>query len=105
MVFRMKPQVLPSLVEVLREARQYAALPDNDFSWSSWEDQEHALREMDEVIRQVETGDLTCLVNLQVLFAPTGPLQEVSLSSGWGGEFLIVAKKFDAVVEGLAATE
>jgi hypothetical protein len=30
------------------------------------------------------------------LFAPTGPIQEVSLSSGWGDMFLELAKRMDA---------
>ncbi|HEX8181606.1 MAG TPA: hypothetical protein VF525_18845 [Pyrinomonadaceae bacterium] len=32
---------------------------------------------------------------MEVLFAPTGPMQEVSLSSGWGEEFLALAERFD----------
>jgi hypothetical protein len=31
-----------------------------------------------------------------VLFAPTGPLQELSLSSGWADDFLKLASRFDA---------
>ena len=33
-----------------------------------------------------------------VLFLPTGPLQEVSLSSGWGDEFCALADRYDAAV-------
>jgi len=33
------------------------------------------------------------------LFAPTGPIQEVSLSSGWGQEFLELAERFDKEYE------
>ena len=32
---------------------------------------------------------------MEVLFAPTGPIQEVSLSSGWGKEFLALSERFD----------
>jgi len=38
---------------------------------------------------------------MSVLFAPTGPIQEVSLSSGWGQGFLKLAEDFDAAVERL----
>jgi hypothetical protein len=37
-------------------------------------------------------------LELSVLFAPTGPVQEVSVSSGWGDEFLILANEFDAAL-------
>ena len=35
------------LTEVLLEARRLLALPDNDFTWSSFQDQDAALRELD----------------------------------------------------------
>ncbi len=31
--------------------------------------------------------------------APTGSIQEVSVSSGWGEEFLAVSERFDAVIK------
>jgi hypothetical protein len=42
-----------------------------------------ALREVDELSAEVRAGGPVPF-ELGVLFAPTGPLQEVSLSSGWG---------------------
>ena len=35
---------------------------------------------------------------MAVLFLPTGPIQEVSLSSGWGDEFVALADRFDRAV-------
>jgi hypothetical protein len=32
---------------------------------------------------------------MAILFLPTGPMQEVSLSSGWGDEFVALADRFD----------
>jgi hypothetical protein len=34
-------------------------------------------------------------LTMQVIFAPTGPMQEVSMSSGWGNRFLGLAEEFD----------
>ena len=76
----------------MREARELLALPGNDFDWSSWEDQRAALAEMDAHIDALERG---AVPNLSVLFLPTGPIQEVSLSSGWGEDFLRLAERFD----------
>jgi hypothetical protein len=85
------------LVEVLREARALLALPGNDFAWSSWADAPAALAELDRQIAALERGQLPPRLDVAVLFAPTGPMQEVSLSSGWAQEFLDVATRFDAV--------
>lgn len=87
-----------NLVAVLREARTFLARPDNDFAWSSWEDAEAAFREIDGLISRIESGTLPPRLDLTVLFAPTGPIQEVSVSSGWGQEFVRLADRFDAAV-------
>jgi hypothetical protein len=87
------------LVAVLREARALLSIPGNDFAWSSWEDAGAALREVDRLIAALEAGSLPPRLELSVLFAPTGPIQEVSLSSGWAEEFLALAARCDRAEE------
>ena len=87
-----------TLVEVLREARQFLSRPDNDFAWSSWEDASAALSEIDGIISRIESGDMPQRSDIELLFLPTGPIQEVSVSSGWGQEFLDLASRFDRAV-------
>jgi hypothetical protein len=83
------------LLEILRMTRGFLARPENDFAWSSWENAPAALRELDGIISGLESGSLPERSLLGVLFAPTGPIQEVSLSSGWGEEFLTLARRYD----------
>ncbi len=87
---------LQKLITVLKEARAFLALESNDFSWSSWRDQDHAIAEIDSIIAGLENGSIP---EIGFLFAPTGPIQEVSLSSGWGNEFLELAAQFDKEYE------
>ena len=82
------------LAAILRDTQQLLNRAGNDFAWSSWDDAAAAEDELQEHLRRVEQGDYTRLFDLQVLYAPTGPIQEVSVSSGWGQEFLVVAAKF-----------
>ena len=84
------------LITVLRQARVLLALESNDFSWSPWKDQNHAISEIDSIIISLENGSIP---EIGVLFAPTGPIQEVSLSSGWAQEFLDLAELFDKEYE------
>ena len=84
------------LVEVLREARALLARPGNDFDWSSWRDADDALQEVDGLIREIESGRLPSRHDVAIIFAPTGPMQEAALSSGWGNAFLALADRFDA---------
>lgn len=87
------------LIRVLRDARALLALPGNDFAWASWGDAATALAEVDGLIAALEAGRLPARLDVAVLFAPTGPIQEVSLSSGWADTFLAVAARCDAAVE------
>ncbi|GAA0713284.1 hypothetical protein GCM10009105_16660 [Dokdonella soli] len=84
------------LVSMLQEFRGLLARPDNDFSWSSWENSETALREIDAFISVAKSG---AVPDLGILLVPTGPAQEVSLSSGWADEFLTLADRIEAEVE------
>jgi hypothetical protein len=84
-----------ALLDALEETRQLLARPDNRFEWSSWHNAGAALREIDALIEGVRNGQLPDATQLRVLFAPTGPLQEVSLSSGWADAYLALADRID----------
>ncbi len=83
------------LVDTLRSARELVALPENDFSWSSWADEKAAVEELDSLLALVDSGVLPDRHKVSVLFAPTGPIQEVSLSNGWADAFVKLAERYD----------
>ena len=86
---------LSKLIFVFEETRKLLERPQNDFTWSSWEDREAALGEIDQVLSALRSGNLPGESTLEVLFAPTGPIQEVSLSSGWDDDFIRLSDMFD----------
>ena len=47
---------MDDLLAVMLEARRLIALPENDFTWSSFIDQEAALEEIDGFIDELEAG-------------------------------------------------
>lgn len=83
------------LLDIFLRARDLIARPENDFAWSSWNDAEDATAEIDALIAELQAGRMPDALTMQVIFAPTGPMQEVSLSSGWGNRFLGLAEEFD----------
>src|SRR6185503_12553278 len=89
---------LKKLISVFEETRKLLALPDNNFAWSSWDDREDALAEIDTILSSLRSGSLPGERTMQVLFAPTSPIQEVSLSSGWANDFIELADLFDNAV-------
>lgn len=88
------------LCATIEEARRLICLPDNDFAWSGWADAADALAEIDPLLDALKADRLPDPRHLALLFAPTGPLQELSISSGWGAEFLALAERFDQEIEG-----
>jgi hypothetical protein len=90
------------LIGVLLEARRWLARQENDFNRSSWEDAFAALAEVDALISVLRSGSMPPKLDLEVLFAPTGPIQEVSLSSGCGEQFLSLAGRLDDELTRLA---
>ncbi len=92
------PLVESPLLPILLEARELLALPSNVFSWSKWPDADAALAELDEHIAHVDEGRPLQRFRLNLLFAPTGSIQEVSMSSGWSREFMDLATRFDEVM-------
>lgn len=87
------------LIAILEEARTLVARPDNDFSWSSWGDSQTALAELDGLIAGLSAGIVPDRVTLNVIFAPTGPMQELSLGSGWSQAFLRLADRYDLEID------
>ena len=71
-----------ALLAVLADVRAMLARPGNDHTWSSFLDAGTALAEIDEAVAVVRAGGPPAACG--VLLAPTGPIQEVALSSGWG---------------------
>jgi hypothetical protein len=88
------------LVAVLRRIAELLSRDDVDTAWSGYEPDE--LRsEIQSFLERAESGlplDGAARGRLRLLFAPTGALQDTSLSSGWGEEFIALAGRFDDAV-------
>ena len=82
------------------EVRGYLAYPGNDFGWSHWSDAREALAGFDQLREDAVGGSHKALQSLSLLFAPTGSLQEVASSTGWGDAFLRLAARFDEAASG-----
>jgi hypothetical protein len=92
-------QPFGNLIDVLIRTRELLLLPENDFAWSRWDDADSAVRDIDQFIGFLRDGKLPPRMDLSILFAPTGTIQEVSLSSGWGDEFIYLSMRFDRAEE------
>ena len=88
---------IDELEEILMCSIELLSLDENDFTWSSWESKDSAIVEIQGLIQKIQNKKIPENLSISILFAPTGPMQEVSLSSGWGDAFLKIADRFDKI--------
>lgn len=56
------------------------------------------LNALDREIWKLEESSPVEIDFLRFLFAPTGPLQDTSISNTWADEFLALAERFDKII-------
>ncbi|GGS25872.1 hypothetical protein [Actinokineospora fastidiosa] len=81
---------------VLEDLLAVVSGSEQDTGWSGWGGGDEMVAELRGHLARLRVGDASGLPALRRLFAPTGALQEVALSSGWGGRYLELARRFDA---------
>jgi hypothetical protein len=74
------------------------SLPDVDVCWSSYDNALDAIEELKLLESRIISQDKNAVKRLLFLLAPTGALQEISISSGWGDEFLDIAEKIEEIL-------
>jgi hypothetical protein len=53
---------------------------------------------LDAAAEMLEGGQLPDKRELDILFAPTGALQETAMSNGWSGDYLALSSQFDELI-------
>jgi hypothetical protein len=66
-----------------------------DSPWTPWSAAE-VREELDAVLLAMRQGGRPDEATLRLLFAPTGPVQELSMANGWAEEMLRLAEVVDA---------
>ena len=87
------------LIAIFDDVLSYIRRPGVDLVWSHWDNVDEAIKELENHKSRFLKNDFTKLDEASFLFAPTGSLQEVSLSNGWGDEFIQLAIKMDKLTE------
>ncbi|KKM76430.1 hypothetical protein LCGC14_1380260 [marine sediment metagenome] len=75
--------------------------PETDIFRSRFDTRGQVIDELDNHIQKLMKEDFSRIENLIILFAPTSDLQEISLSSGWGKQFLTISERFDGAINDL----
>jgi hypothetical protein len=80
------------LADLMTEALALVRREANDFSWSSWPDAAAASAELSRLSAEPDAALIA------IVFAPTGPMQELAMSSGWAHDYVALANRIDSVL-------
>ena len=87
-----------AVIGILEEVVRIVDRPETDVAWSQYNNVQETVKDIKHHIARLQNDDFSRIEDLAMLFAPTGSLQEISISSGWGDEFLEIAARFDRAV-------
>jgi hypothetical protein len=89
-----------TLIEII-EIIKGKITPDTDIVWTRYNSVEELNIDLDKIINGILKNENGTFSKLEILFAPTGSFQELSLTNGWGEEFLKLSEMFDYQIEKL----
>ena len=85
-------------IEQISRLKNLLSLPTTDVVWSSYNSADEAIKDLEEIEKGLKNSDKNVVDRLCYLLSPTGSLQEISISSGWGYEFLDIADALEKAV-------
>ena len=86
---------IEAVVKQISRLKYLLSLPSTDVCWSTYNSAFEVIDELESLRAQIEKQDENARQRILFLLAPTGDLQEISLSSGWGYEFLEIAEALE----------
>jgi len=87
------------LTKQISRLKYLLSLPSTDVCWSTYNSAPEVIEELELLKAKIEKQDESARHKLLFLLLPTGDLQEISLSSGWGDEFLEIAEILENALE------
>lgn len=89
------------VINILEIIKDLINRPEMDIIRSRFDTKDEVINGLDSHIINLKRKDFTEIEDLIILFAPTSDLQEISLASGWGEQFLTLSERFDSAIEDL----
>ena len=90
---------IKSIIQILRVIKEHVSVKGTNVLHSSFNTNEEVIDCIDDHINKLSNYDTSALEELIVLFLPTSDFQEISISNGWGEEYLELAKEFDNIIQ------
>ncbi|HTI58879.1 hypothetical protein [Mucilaginibacter sp.] len=77
---------------------------DTDVAWTHFDNAKQLQDNLSNEIKKLQSANYEDLGQIYLWFLPTGAFQELSISNGWGEEYIEWAEAFDRALEKFRAT-
>ena len=85
-------------IEQISRLKHLLSLPNVDVCWSKYTYADEVIRDLEFLEKGIINKDENAIDQLLFLLLPTADLQEISISSGWGKEFLVIANTLEVAL-------
>jgi hypothetical protein len=89
---------IQSMVDIIQIIRTNIT-NETDVIWAGYNDPKELQDEIEKELNELRNGNLEMMEKFKLRFLPTATFQELSLSNGWGDEFIILANRFDKLYD------
>jgi len=89
-----RPQAVQATIDILLTIRDKIT-DDTDVIWTYFETPAECRAVIEQCLTDLVEGDNKAINELDILFMPTGTVQEHSMANGWRKEYLKLANQFD----------
>ena len=83
------------VINVLEKVKDIIKNYEMDLSWSTYESEEKLINDLNLYICKLKENDFSYNEKIKFLFAPTGDLEEIAISSEWGEEYIQLSEIID----------
>jgi hypothetical protein len=97
----MEDKKITAVIEIIETIKTIIETKETNIMYSTFDSIEDLVFELDTHVHKLNDKDFSKISDLILLFAPTSDLQEISMSSGWGKQFLEISERFDHAIKEL----
>jgi hypothetical protein len=91
----------PQLVEIIDELLTIVRSSRQDLNWQpDYDNEGDLIEDLRDHAERMRRGDSSRLPELSYVLLPTGALNEIAFSSGWGESYVRLANRFDEIYIG-----
>lgn len=89
---------MKEVIKALQRVKEIVENYQMDLSYSTYKSKEELVNNLELYISKLKVNDFSLNIEISLLFAPTGDLQEIAIDNGWSEEYMELAEIIDLMI-------